>query len=584
MGSGHSRLGSQKHKHPEHAPYPYGMPQPQPFFPPGYQPSPYAVPATMYHHQPQGVVPPGVVYPQPHYMPPPPQIDWLTPHGQKKSRKSRRRNSDRERFAGGFASEAPSRRESHSAQAASQRRRSESQARRNTSGPVMPEPEPYQARAPSRSPNPGRSIRRTSTPFIPALPDPLNDDEDEEDDDDDDDYNDSPPRRPPPRSRSPIRADMGHVVEVLQQTRQPRLDPPVNASGYAHNPLPAPPRDLYAMSPYKQLLNLPQTTALLTATYGPQQATIRNGAVVNTSGIPSAAQQQPAIERKKTMKSLFRAFSRKEKPKEPEPPKVHFIPVFVPGSGRPQDAAPTTSNPVQTNVDPLSRRPSTLSQPLPSVQRVRTPEPPSQPQYASSIHSRRPSMQMPVPSTQQSGTSMSHSRSASAGEHLVMPPIPPSPRVRPALHFDQDHPRYAVFMNHSPHPIVYNQRRYPSALHLSEALKFYPVKPEISEMIRTCGPVDEVYPLSARYSEYIRGDWNENFMDIMEDVVYLKFMQHADLLSLLLSTQGALIYDDESDSFWGSGPDGTGNNELGKLLERVRDRHAAGNMAGTRYI
>lgn len=370
----------------------------------------------------------------------------------------------------------------------------------------------------SRSPNHGRSARRTSTPFIPALPDPINDDD--EDEDDDDDYYDEPPRRhPPPRERSPIRSDMAHVVEVLQQTRQPRRDPPVAALTHSHNPLPAPPRDLYALSPYKQLLNLPQTTALLTATYGTQQAAIRAGSALNVSGGPVAAQQQPAIERKKTMKSLFRAFSRKEKPKEPEPPKVHFIPVFVPGNG--QAAAPAANQPVQTNMDPLSRRPSTLSQPLPSVQRVRTPDPPSQSQYAPSTHSRRPSIQMPDPSPHGPVMPMSHSRSVSGGDQLVMPPIPPSPRVRPALHFDQDHPRYAVFMNHSPHAIVYNQRRYPSALHLCEALKFYPVKPEISEMIRTCGPVDEVYPLSARYHLFVREDWNDHFMDIVSTLITL---------------------------------------------------------------
>jgi len=58
----------------------------------------------------------------------------------------------------------------------------------------------------------------------------------------------------------------------------------------------------------------------------------------------------------------------------------------------------------------------------------------------------------------------------------------------------------------------------------------------------------------------------------MIDVLKLKFTQHPDLRSTLLGTGTALIvYDDPSDAFWGSGPDRTGQNELGKLLVHIRD-------------
>lgn len=53
----------------------------------------------------------------------------------------------------------------------------------------------------------------------------------------------------------------------------------------------------------------------------------------------------------------------------------------------------------------------------------------------------------------------------------------------------------------------------------------------------------------------------------------LKVKQHPDLRTLLLSTGDArIIYTDPADTYWGSGMQGEGNNELGKALVRVRER------------
>ena len=59
----------------------------------------------------------------------------------------------------------------------------------------------------------------------------------------------------------------------------------------------------------------------------------------------------------------------------------------------------------------------------------------------------------------------------------------------------------------------------------------------------------------------------------MEDVLYAKFMQHPDLVHLLFETGVAdIVFDDKQDDFWGVGPTGEGNNELGKALVRLRER------------
>ena len=58
----------------------------------------------------------------------------------------------------------------------------------------------------------------------------------------------------------------------------------------------------------------------------------------------------------------------------------------------------------------------------------------------------------------------------------------------------------------------------------------------------------------------------------MDEVLHLKFRQHSDLRTLLLGTFPAdLIYVESGDAFWGDGA-GTGMNELGKSLMRVREQ------------
>lgn len=59
----------------------------------------------------------------------------------------------------------------------------------------------------------------------------------------------------------------------------------------------------------------------------------------------------------------------------------------------------------------------------------------------------------------------------------------------------------------------------------------------------------------------------------MDEVLYTKFIQHPHLRQLLLGTGDMpLQFSAQQDNFWGDGPLGQGANQLGKALERVRER------------
>ncbi|KAJ3499911.1 hypothetical protein NMY22_g19445 [Coprinellus aureogranulatus] len=154
-------------------------------------------------------------------------------------------------------------------------------------------------------------------------------------------------------------------------------------------------------------------------------------------------------------------------------------------------------------------------------------------------------------------------------------PIPPSDDSddTPIL-FDQmtQGRRFFGFMNHSPHRVMYRNHVYPTATHLHEAMKYLPDHEWIAAQIRDVPNVLEVYQQSSRFADYQRPDWSDVFLQKMEEVLMLKFQQHADLRELLCGETGErrLVYADNLDSFWGVGPHGNGENQLGKVLMKVR--------------
>lgn len=269
------------------------------------------------------------------------------------------------------------------------------------------------------------------------------------------------------------------------------------------NPLPPPPRDLYEMSPYRSLLTLPQTTALLTANFGTQNGTgtglnRANTIVVHPNGVtkplvmPTAA---PDLKKRKTLKGgLLRAFSRREKA-EPPPQEVKpiYIPVFVPKAGE-GAANGSQSHSTSHLPQPFEEQAGDLSRSMSRSQ--------------SQNHSRRRSVNIGAPAI-----SPTRSGDSNRSSVLPVPPLPPMPMNPPVIRFDQDG-QYNFFMNHSPHAVLYQNKRYPTALHLHEALKFIGHEDNIAEEIRG-QDIWDVYPYASQFQEHVRPDWNDTYLDFV---------------------------------------------------------------------
>ncbi|KAI0060208.1 DUF1768-domain-containing protein [Artomyces pyxidatus] len=143
----------------------------------------------------------------------------------------------------------------------------------------------------------------------------------------------------------------------------------------------------------------------------------------------------------------------------------------------------------------------------------------------------------------------------------------------PVYFYERGEP-YFEFTNFSDHPVVYKQKRYPTSEHLYQAFKFLDTAHHSrADKIRRLPSARTARDQAGQWRQYQRPDWLDVNVQIMDIVLWEKFTQHPSLRQMLLDTDNReLIEDSPGDDFWGIGRNGTGRNELGKALMRIRER------------
>ena len=99
--------------------------------------------------------------------------------------------------------------------------------------------------------------------------------------------------------------------------------------------------------------------------------------------------------------------------------------------------------------------------------------------------------------------------------HPLPPPPPRTPSPARSTRARSPRPRLLIDLegalaplaHFSPHPVVFEGKRYPTAYHLLEAFRFMEAHPELAERVRHCGAVDEVRQLVQQSAQFIRPDW-----------------------------------------------------------------------------
>ncbi|KAG8931045.1 hypothetical protein FRC01_001908 [Tulasnella sp. 417] len=124
-----------------------------------------------------------------------------------------------------------------------------------------------------------------------------------------------------------------------------------------------------------------------------------------------------------------------------------------------------------------------------------------------------------------------------------------------------------AFSNQDPLPITHNKKTYPSGEHLYHAMKFMDTRPLLAEHIREC-PDPKVE--ASRFFYERNPGWDQMRVQKMEEVIQLKCKQHSSFKDRLRETGDTPILFNDPDPFWGTGPDGRGENQFGQVLMKVR--------------
>lgn len=137
------------------------------------------------------------------------------------------------------------------------------------------------------------------------------------------------------------------------------------------------------------------------------------------------------------------------------------------------------------------------------------------------------------------------------------------------IRFYETDKAYGCFSNFSRHPINFDGGVWPTSEHYFQAQKF--LNKDDVDAIREAPTPFVATQIGRERNRSLRHDWDSVRDQVMLDVLRAKFMQHTELREILVSTQGAqLVEHTKNDRYWGDGGDGTGQNRLGTLLEKVR--------------
>jgi len=127
-----------------------------------------------------------------------------------------------------------------------------------------------------------------------------------------------------------------------------------------------------------------------------------------------------------------------------------------------------------------------------------------------------------------------------------------------------------VFSNFSAHIVTYKGVTYPTAEHAFHAQKFD--DETLRNQIRNCPSPIAAWELGRKLKPQRRSDWDDVKVDILTEIIRNKVEQNSDVKEALLSTGDEEIVEiNPNDDFWGTGADGNGQNQTGKILMKIRD-------------
>lgn len=126
--------------------------------------------------------------------------------------------------------------------------------------------------------------------------------------------------------------------------------------------------------------------------------------------------------------------------------------------------------------------------------------------------------------------------------------------------------------NFSSFKVEWKGHLYSSVEEAYQAARFMGSAEDLVERIKHTYSAHEAQKIAKENRSMQRPDWEEIKLSVMEELLRLKVQQNPYVKEKLLQTRDYQIVEDSpKDSFWGWGPDRTGENRLGKLWMKIRE-------------
>lgn len=126
-----------------------------------------------------------------------------------------------------------------------------------------------------------------------------------------------------------------------------------------------------------------------------------------------------------------------------------------------------------------------------------------------------------------------------------------------------------IFSNFSAFSVIWKGKLWPTSEQAYQAAKFSNV--EIQEKIRNASNPIVAYQIAHDNKSYMDPAFNQIKIKVMKEILLEKISQH-ELIQMKLKDSGSrrIVKNFKGDNYWGSGPDGKGENMLGKLWMEIR--------------
>lgn len=133
-------------------------------------------------------------------------------------------------------------------------------------------------------------------------------------------------------------------------------------------------------------------------------------------------------------------------------------------------------------------------------------------------------------------------------------------------------PAYDPLDNFSAHALFLWGINFPTAEHAFQWKKFSDNHQDIAAAILNARSPHAVKEISDVHKSDQPEYWPERQVEIMEEILRTKAAQHEDVRATLRKTgERVIIENSPVDSFWGIGPDGNGQNMVGKIWMKIRE-------------